>query len=103
VQVEHGHMGVLAAGVVEMDADMRLEGALVRGEPGVAVYPEQRAACRARVGDEMRVELPQVIPKFSMNSSAGSRTTSSYRCLFFHLPRTFHITQLGDRRHIGFS
>ena len=33
-------MGVLAAGVGEVDADMGLEGALVRREAGVAVYPK---------------------------------------------------------------
>ena len=54
VQVEHGRMGVLAAGVREADADMGLERALVRGEPRVAVYPEERAACGALVGDEVR-------------------------------------------------
>ena len=62
-QVEDGRMGVLAAGVGEMYADMRLEGALVRGEPGVAVYPEERASGGARVGDEMRAEPVQVRPE----------------------------------------
>ena len=57
VEVEHGRMGVLAAGVGEMDADMRLEGALVRREAGVTIYAEERTACGARVGDEMRAEL----------------------------------------------
>src|SRR5437660_4443111 len=56
-------MGVLAAGVGKMDADMGLEGPLVGREPGVAVYPEERAACGARVGDEMRAELAQVRPE----------------------------------------
>ena len=75
-------MGVLAAGVGKMDADMGLEGSLVGREPGVAVYPEERAARGARVGDEMRAELAQARPKLLMNVSAGSRTASSYRCLF---------------------
>jgi hypothetical protein len=56
-------MGVLAAGVGEMYADMRLEGALVWREPGVAVYPEERAPRGARVGDEMRGELMQMRPE----------------------------------------
>ena len=63
VEVEHGRMGVLAAGVGKMDADMGLEGSLVGREPGVAVYPEERATCGARVGDKMRAELAQVRPE----------------------------------------
>jgi hypothetical protein len=43
-----------------MHSDLRLEGALVRGEAGVAVYPEEQAACRARVGDETRAEPVRV-------------------------------------------
>ncbi len=60
VEIEHGGMGVLAAGMGEMDADMRLEGALVRRESGITVYPEERAPCRARVRDEMGAEPAQV-------------------------------------------
>src|ERR1035437_4399333 len=63
VQIEHGRMGILAAGVGEMYADMGLERALVVREPGVAVYPEERTSCGARVGDEMRAELVQMRPE----------------------------------------
>ena len=63
VQVEHGRMGVPAARVGEMDSDVGLEGALVRREPGIAVYPEERAACWAWVGDEVGAEPVQVRPE----------------------------------------
>src|SRR5215470_4313914 len=71
VEVEHGRMGVLAAGVGEVYAHVRLEWPLVRGEPGVAVYPEERAACRARVGDEMRAEAVQVRPEVFDEQQCG--------------------------------
>ena len=76
-------MGVLAAGVGEMDADMRLEGALVRREPGVAIYPEERAACRARVGDEMGAEPVQVRPEAADEQQRGvADRPLQYRTLF---------------------
>ena len=41
VQLKHGRVGILAASVMKMDADMRLEGTLVGGEPNVAINAKQ--------------------------------------------------------------
>ena len=71
VEIEHGRMGVLATGVGEMDANMRLKGALVVREPGVAIYPEERPPRRAGVGDEMRVELVQMRPEAADEQQCG--------------------------------
>lgn len=60
VMVRHGRMGALATRVVEMDPDMRFEGAFVGREPGVAANPEERAPRGAWVGDEMSAERAQV-------------------------------------------
>jgi hypothetical protein len=75
-------MGVLAAGVGEMHADMRLEGALVRREPGVAIYPEERTPVGRGSATKCGLSLCRCGPKLLMNISAGSRTTFSYRALF---------------------
>jgi len=63
VEVEHGRVGVLAAGVGEMYAHVGLKGFLVVGESGVAIDPEQGTPRGARVGDEMRAELVEMRPE----------------------------------------
>ena len=53
-------MRVLAAAVGETHSDVRLEGALVRGEAGVAINPEQRAPRRTWVSQEKGAELGEM-------------------------------------------
>ena len=60
VQVKHGRMGILAAGMMKMNADMGLEGALVCGEPNVAINAKQRTTCRPSVGEEVGTQFVKV-------------------------------------------
>jgi len=59
VQVKNRRMGILAAGVMKMNAHMRLVGTLVWREPDVAINAEQGTAC-GPVGEEEWAQLAEV-------------------------------------------
>ena len=50
-------MGVLAAGMRKVDADVRLEWALVRCKAGIAINAKQGTAGGPRIGDEEQTDL----------------------------------------------
>src|SRR6266508_878232 len=60
VEVEARGVDVAADPVAEVEAHVDLVGALVLGEPHVAVDAEQRASHRAVVGHEVGAELPEI-------------------------------------------
>jgi hypothetical protein len=60
VQVKHGSMGILAAGVKEMNSHMGLEGEFVSGKSNIAINAKQRSPSRPSIGDKIGAQFVEV-------------------------------------------
>jgi len=85
-QMQDRRMRVLAAAVGETHSDVRLEGALVRGEAGVAINPEQRAPRRTWVSHEKGAELGEMGREAADEQQRGFEDASWYHALSLATP-----------------